>query len=116
MNQLNGYSELGFPVGEIKFYYSKITFSINEIIYLESNINYTIFHLTNGKRYTSSFTLKYHVENMKEEFYFFRINRSICVNMNYVSSMDKSKIWLNNGLEFPISRRRQKYLVQQISH
>lgn len=95
---------------KIKLYYKKISFLSDDIIYLESDSNYTVFHLKDGKQHISSFTLKYHVEQMQELSQFYRVNRSVFVNLSYIAERTKKHVSLINGKEFLISRRRKKAL------
>jgi DNA-binding LytR/AlgR family response regulator len=100
---------------EFKLYYSKISLQLNELVYLESDVNYTIFHMSNGKKHISGFTLKYHLDKMAGLTNFFRVNRSICINLNFASDTSLSSISLHNGLQFTVSRRRQKDLAEIIN-
>jgi len=100
----------------IKLYYNRVAFDIRDVVYLESNVNYTIFHLTNGKQHISSFTLKHHLNKLSQSNNFFRINRSICINLDFIESKYDDAIVLQNGKFFSISRRRQKFLHQKISN
>ena len=96
---------------------SKMTRSLypqnNEIAYLEANINYTIFHLGNGKKFVSSTTLKRHAA--KEDLqHFVRVNRSILLNPEHISKLSTHGrviiIRMSNGTELQVSRRKKSYV------
>lgn len=99
----------------IKLYYSKVTFDVQDVAYLESDINYTIFHLVDGRQYISAFTLKHHFDKLGYTNSFLRLNRSVCVNINFIESRLDSAVILRNGKYFSVSRRRQKFLHEQIN-
>lgn len=80
-----------------------------EIAYLEADVNYTIFHLHDGKKLVSSTTLKKH-EEVYSQYDFLRISKSSLVNPNFIKSIErngkKAKITLLSGTEITIARRR----------
>jgi DNA-binding LytR/AlgR family response regulator len=80
-----------------------------DIVCLEADINYTIFHLLNGKKVISSFTLKKHELALKN-YNFLRINRSQLLNQKYIESVEMERksclIRLTNGQHFRSSRRK----------
>lgn len=88
-----------------RIYYPQNT----EIAYLEADINYTIFHLKDGKKIVSSTTLKKHEEEYSR-FDFLRINKSSLVNPTYIKTVEKkgkkAKITLLSGTEITVSRRK----------
>lgn len=79
------------------------------IILLESDKNYTIIHLSDGKRLMSGYSLKYY-EDCTDKSIFVRVNRSIMINLSQVQefNLKESALRLNNGREVTISRRRIK--------
>ncbi len=118
LSNFQDYQPLLIPKKEedIKLYYNKIIFNPNEIMYLESDINYTIFHLSDGKQHISSFTLKYHTDKLKNYSNFCRINRSVCINTDYIAQRSEGEIVLANGKTFIISRRRQKVITDKLGN
>ncbi len=79
------------------------------IICLKADINYTIFHLKDGKKVVSSFTLKRFVE--RPEFsHYLRVNRGTLLNPDCIKNIiidGKVKtVCLENGQLFSVSRRR----------
>ena len=59
-----------------------------EINYLQADVNYTIFHLHDGKKIMSSFTLK-KFEHDSRLSTFPRDNKSILLNPNFVQKLKK---------------------------
>lgn len=90
----------------------------NCIVYLEAHINYTIFHLKNGSRVLSSFTLKRHQETEKLAS-FLRINRGCLLNPDFIEKIEHHgqalSVKLKNNLEIRVSRRRTKVLEGLLS-
>ncbi len=82
---------------------------ISTIVCLEADINYTIFHLANGKKIVSSYTLKRFVEQ-PEFSLFLRINRGSLVNPTSIQGVEKqgntAALKLSNGEVRRVSRRR----------
>ena len=80
-----------------------------EINYLEADINYTIFHLNDGKKIISAFTLKkYETDNRLEGF--LRVNKSFLLNPDFIKNCEKkgnkTSIELSNGKVVQVSRRK----------
>jgi two-component system LytT family response regulator len=79
-----------------------------DVVFLKANINYTEIHLICGKKYVLAKTLKEFYKDF-ERLGFFRINRSIVVNMKYITNTDAQyqSLKLKNQLCLNISRRRR---------
>jgi len=86
----------------------------DNIIYLEADVNYSIFHFENGKKWISSFTLKYY-QNKVEINHFLRIHRSFLLNPQYITEVSKrgrdAYIKLANGKELKVARRKHKLVM-----
>lgn len=85
-----------------------------DIVYCEAEGNYTNMYLTNGKNEFLTRQLG-QIESALPDDPFFRINRSVIINMNYLSSVNrksKTVILLNNiqEIELSISAKRLKVL------
>ncbi len=82
--------------------------SIN-IIYLEADINYTTYHLIDGRKVVSSFTLKKY-EQKQELGAFLRVSKSCLLNPDFIKNCQfqgkKASIELSNGKIVQVSRRR----------
>ena len=80
----------------------------NEVLLLKANINYTEIHLKCGKKIMMAKTLKVFYKEF-EKFGFFRVNRSVVINMKFVAKTDEQfqNLKLKNKLELKVSRRRR---------
>jgi two-component system LytT family response regulator len=74
----------------------------NDIIYIESVGEYIRLHLKDGSKLTTLFRLK-NMETELPQKKFMRVHRSYIVNIDYVSSFARGKIYLSNGDYVPIS-------------
>lgn len=85
----------------------------NEISYLEADINYTIFHLNDGKKIISSFTLKKY-ETDSRLTGFLRVHKSVLINPDFVKNIvqdgKKATVRMQDGTTLKVSRRKL-YLV-----
>lgn len=81
---------------------------VNTVVLLEGDINYTIFHLENGKKNVVAHSIKFFEPFLKTHG-FLRVHRSYMVNPNHISNLDEQqqKITMNNGKEAMISRRKK---------
>ncbi|GGD47429.1 hypothetical protein GCM10011514_09280 [Emticicia aquatilis] len=77
---------------------------------LKADINYTEVHLDDGRTIISSITLGI-LEKRLQEFSFFRPNRSVVINLDYVVGFEESsaQIKMENNEIFKISCRRAKH-------
>jgi DNA-binding LytR/AlgR family response regulator len=79
----------------------------NEILFLKGDINYTEFHLVDGKKMLSSLTLLRHQEKFER---FIRVSKNHLVNPDFVKDLEchgyYATISLKDGREFIVSRRR----------
>ena len=79
------------------------------ILYLEADINYTIFHLIDGKKIISSFTLKKY-EQKQELGAFLRVSKSYLLNPDFIKNCqkedNKTSVELSNGRIVQVSRRK----------
>lgn len=80
----------------------------NEVLLLKANINYTEIHLNCGRKIMLAKTLKEFYKEF-EKFGFFRVNRSVVINMNFVVKTDENfqSLKLKNKLQLKVSRRRR---------
>jgi len=83
--------------------------STESIAYLEADVNYTIFHLNNGKKIVVSFTLKRYATDAQFNG-FLRVHKSFLLNpksiINYEQEGKKAKVYLSNGKSLQVSRRK----------
>jgi two-component system LytT family response regulator len=96
--------------------------SMNEIVYvdsdlinrLESDSNYTHIILQDGKKYTSTKTLKEY-ENMLNPSVFCRVFRTSIVNLRHVDKyvkMDGGYLVMSDGTKVPVSREKRQALLE----
>jgi DNA-binding LytR/AlgR family response regulator len=89
------------PVG------GRMNFPPAEIILLESDINYTRLHFSDGSVILTSTNLG-KLEPRFEKHSFFRINRQIMVNLQFVMYItDSTRLTLSNEMEVVLSRRKK---------
>ncbi len=81
---------------------------VDTVVFLEGNINYTIFHLENGKQKLVAHSLKF-FEAYLETHGFLRTHRSFMINPIHVKDwkQEEYKVIMNNGREAMISRRKK---------
>ena len=90
--------------------------SMDEIIHLESKGNYTVFSIINGKKLTSSKSIKDYEELLPKKL-FMRVHHSYMVNVTHVQKYMRTKngsLIMLNGIEIPISASRKKEVTDRI--
>jgi len=88
---------------------------IGDIIRCEASSNYTVCHLTDGKKITTSHTLK-NAEQLLYEFGFFRVHRSHLINMKHIKQFVKADfgtIIMDDGTEVEISRGAKEEFLKK---
>ena len=91
--------------------------STKSIIYCQAEANYTEFHMSDEKVFLVARTLKYY-EEVLEQNNFFRINRSVIINPDFVKHYNKKnneKILMSNEVELSVAEARRKELMEKIS-
>ncbi|KQC28980.1 LytR/AlgR family response regulator transcription factor [Flagellimonas eckloniae] len=87
----------------------------SEIIKCVADGNFTFFYLTGQKHYVSQ-PIKYY-DMLLSDKGFFRINRSVLININYIKSISKKEaIVLTNNEKLMVSRRNKEKLKRLIEH
>ncbi|MCX6219776.1 MAG: LytTR family DNA-binding domain-containing protein [Bacteroidia bacterium] len=90
----------------------------SDIIYLEADSNYTIIHLSGLKKIVATRTMG-DFEKILDQPDFFRIHKSIIINLNYLkaySSYQGNFVTLIEGTTLSISRRRLNDFRDAIKH
>lgn len=86
----------------------------NEILFLRGDINYTEFHLLNGKKMVSSSTLLKHQEKLEN---FIRVSKKHLINPKYIAEIESingiKHIYMQTGEKITVARRR-KNLINQL--
>lgn len=83
---------------------------IKDILHCESDNTYTTFYTTDKRKILVSRTLK-DIEQMLEEYRFFRVHNSHLINLDYVSEYFKGEggqVKLTDGTVVDVSRRRKE--------
>jgi DNA-binding LytR/AlgR family response regulator len=88
---------------------------VDTVVLLKGDINYTIFHLENGKQKVVAHSIKF-FEAFLETHGFIRVHRSYMINPNHVKNLNKEeyKVTMNNGHEAMISRRKKSVFAKII--
>lgn len=99
---------------------SRKNISPANILMLKADINYTVIYLDNGSKIMSSTTLG-KIEKRLKDFQFFRPNRSIIFNLEFMAdyenkaqSGDFGNILLKNNEKIPLSRRKSEAFLKII--
>lgn len=85
-----------------------------DIMYFQSDANYTKVFTISGKMIYSSTSLKIIEGRIVDNQLFFRINKGLVINLQYVTAVLDSEVIMLNKLYLPISRRRL-YEVQRVA-
>lgn len=99
---------------------SRKNISPANILMLKSDINYTIIYLNDGSKFMSSTTLG-KIEKRLKDFQFFRPNRSIIFNLEFMVEFEKKvqtgsygNILLKNNEKIALSRRKSEAFLKII--
>ena len=88
----------------------------SDIMYFEGDNNYTYIYFSNGEKILVSKTLK-DFETMLQDSFFFRIHKSVMVNLNYIQDVimdDGGYVTIKGNIKLQVSRRRLSELVEVI--
>ena len=82
---------------------------MDDIMWIESDSNYIIIHMNKGKNLTAAKTLK-NLEDILDKNSFFRINRGILVNIDFITQFKKNdnSIILIDNTNLPLSEARKE--------
>lgn len=92
---------------------------LTEVICLEAESNYTHIYSSDNQRYTPARVLKDFEEYLAELPNFIRINKSVIVNLDYLSEYSKGEpcfLYLKNGKEYEIGRRKKAELMERLKN
>jgi len=90
---------------------------LHNIVWCRSEGSYTIFHLTNNSKITSSRNLGYY-EDLLTRSNFCRIHHSVVINLQLIKSYIKGKggyVIMTDGTELEISQRRKSDFLGRLS-
>ena len=107
------------PNFKITFSYQdqKVILDISKVKYFEVKGHKLTIHSTENNYQTYDYSLK-DIEDLfiKNNITFFsRINNYLLINLNYVTSINKSSVYLNEE-ELPISRSKKTNFIEQLSN
>ncbi len=86
--------------------------NLDDLIYCEADGSYTTYYTTNNKKYMSSNNLK-KVELLLSNTYFYRIHRSVLLNLKHISQYNvNGKIRLTNNKTVAVSARKRKGFIK----
>ncbi|SNR17451.1 LytR/AlgR family response regulator transcription factor [Tenacibaculum jejuense] len=95
---------------------SHVLIDINKVIKCEANGNYTLFFMSDGEKHVASKALKFYDEILSYK-NFFRANRFVLVNVNYVKSIYKREaLILKNKDKIVVSVRNRTNLNKMIKN
>lgn len=90
---------------------------LDDIILCKGEGNYTVYHLTNGKKLTTEGSLGEHI-HLLENYPFFQTHRSYFVNLKHVKSFDEGRegqILLTQGISAKYSRKKKTAFEQVLN-
>lgn len=90
---------------------------VDDILYLLADGSYTIFHLLDGSKLTTSKNLKF-FEGILTGYGFFRIHNSTIINLKYIKRFNKSaggSVVMENNEEFSLSKSRKEDFMKALS-
>jgi two-component system LytT family response regulator len=93
-----------------------IYLEIDEIIRISADRNYSNIHLVNGKKVTSSKTLKEYEDSLLEA-RFFRVHNTHLVNLKYVKKYIKGAggvLVMSDDVHIEVSRQKKKSLLDAL--
>lgn len=89
----------------------------NEILYCQASENYSYIHTISNEKFLVTKTLKNLEENLPESC-FFRIHKSVLLNINYVknfSRKDGYMVTLETGQQFEVATRRYEEFTNHLT-
>jgi two-component system, LytTR family, response regulator len=99
-------------------YQDKVKFiKLSDVICFEAESNYTHIYTNEEGRFTPARLLKDFEEYLAGHANFIRINKSIIINLNYVTEYSKGEpcfIYMKNGKEYEIARRKKAELAERM--
>jgi len=89
---------------------------IRDIVWMEAKGGYTVIHLENGTKVTSSATIKDY-EDLLPDVVFYRVHHSFIINLNKIKSYQKGRggmVVMDDGTSIEVSARRRDGFMQRI--
>lgn len=91
--------------------------NLSEVVCLEAESNYTAVYTSDNQKYTPARVLKDFETFLEPHKNFIRINKSVIVNLYCVTEYSKGEpclLYLNNGKEYEISRRKKAEMNERM--
>ena len=91
--------------------------NVSDVVCLEAESNYTAVYTTDGEKYTPARVLKDFEAFLEPNKNFIRVNKSAIVNLDHVTEYSKGEpcvLYLSNGMEYEISRRKKAELNERM--
>jgi len=87
--------------------------TLAKVLKMEAEGSYARVHLLSGKQHFISKNLRLLLSEMNDE-RFFRVNRSLVVNLHYITSLDESQhiITLADGTKVELAQRRKSHFLK----
>jgi len=99
-------------------HFDKVKFlNLSDIVCFEAESNYTSIYTIAEEKYTPARVLKDFECFLKDHKIFMRINKSVIINLEYIKEYSKGEpciLYLKNGREFEISRRKKTELSEKV--
>lgn len=80
---------------------------VKDILYIEARNKQTILHMSNGHNLKTPYSLKYWLEKFENNF-FAQSHKAFYINLNYISGIKKTDVFLVNDELVPLSRNYKK--------
>lgn len=86
-----------------------------KVLFVEADSNYSNFYLISGKKITTTKTLKYYTELLKES-HFFKVSKSHIVNIEQIKSFKRKsrELIMNDNSTIPVAVRRQADFIKRV--
>jgi two-component system LytT family response regulator len=92
-----------------------VLIKISKIVYCQADGHYTYYYMKDGTKYISSKPLKV-TQDLLYGKGFYRISRSLLINLNHLERYDKmGKVMLTGEVMFPVSVRKQTAFHRYLS-
>ena len=92
------------------------TINPEEVIRLQADVNYTQVFFADGKKIVVATTLKALESRFRGNPKFFRISRSLIINIDSIKQINDEQIIFQNGETITPSRRRKKAFFEIINN
>lgn len=92
--------------------------STQDVLYLEASDNFSVIHLSSGKKLLACRKLKFYEDNLTSSG-FCRIHRSSIINIDHVVKYNKGKggfVTLSSGKQLDVSQSRKKEFLEQFTY